>query len=165
MSSVLNILVVEDDPNDVALLRVALENIIPGVIFSAVSDGVEAVEYLSSGQAYSDREKFPFPDVVLLDLKLPLMDGFEVLRWIRQQPTLKALPVVGLTGSFRHEDAELACKAGASFCVLKSQGFRLLAEKIIEVTTGSLETDDLSATPAALVENPAATKIDARLQK
>jgi CheY-like chemotaxis protein len=165
MTSVLNILVVEDDPNDVALLRVALENIIPGVIFSAVSDGVQAVEYLSSGQAYSDREKFPFPDVVLLDLKLPLMDGFEVLRWIRQQSALKTLPVIGLTGSFRHEDTELACKAGASFCALKSQGFRLLAEKVIEVTTGSLEADDISVAPAALAENPPATKIDARLHE
>jgi len=124
---------VEDDPQDTLLADFALQKILPGVALSVVSDGIQAVKYLSGELPYADREKYPFPDVVLLDLQLPLMDGFDVLRWIRRQPDLKLLPVIAMTGSMRKEDTILAFKAGANHCVLKSQGFRLLAEKVVEV--------------------------------
>jgi len=107
-------------------------------VLLVVSDGLQAVKYLTGELPYADRAKYPFPDVVLLDLQLPLMDGFEVLNWIRRQPDLKFLPVIALTGSMRNEDTSLACKAGANLCVLKSQGFRLLAEKVVEVA-GEIE--------------------------
>jgi len=129
---------VEDDENDVLLIRIALETILSGVPISVVTNGVEAVEYLRGGGRYLDRSVHPFPDVVLLDLMLPLMNGVEVLRWIRQQPELKLLPVVGLTGSLRNEDTRLACEAGANLCALKSQGFRRLAEIVMQVSGAGL---------------------------
>jgi CheY-like chemotaxis protein len=133
MRGTTTILLVEDDPKDAQLADFALQKILPGVMLSFVSDGIQAVRYLSGELPYADREKYPFPDVVLLDLQLPLMDGFDVLRWIRRQPDLKLLPVIAMTGSIRKEDSSLACKSGANLCVLKSQGFRLLAEKVVEV--------------------------------
>jgi len=133
MARSVTILLVEDEPNDAVLVQIALQKIMPGVSLPVVSDGVQAVEYLKGTGPYADRSLYPFPDVVLLDLNLPLMDGFEVLRWIRQQPELKLLPVIGLTGSLRNEDTKLACEAGANVCVLKSQGFRRLAELVMQV--------------------------------
>jgi len=133
MARSVTILLVEDEPNDAVLAQIALQRIIPGVSLPVVSDGIQAVEYLKGSGLYADRSLYPFPDVVLLDLKLPLLDGFEVLRWIRQQPELKFLPVIGLTGSLRNEDTKLACEAGANLCVLKAQGFRRLAELVMQV--------------------------------
>ena len=143
MARSVTILLVEDEPNDAVLVQIALQKIIPGVSLPVVSDGIQAVEYLKGSGPYADRSAYPFPDVVLLDLNLPLMDGFDVLRWIRQQPELKLLPVIGLTGSLRNEDTKLACEAGANVCVLKSQGFRRLAELVIQVGGASLTSPNI----------------------
>ena len=137
------ILLVEDEPNDAVLVQIALQKIIPGVSLPVVSDGIQAVEYLKGSWPYEDRSAYPFPDVVLLDLNLPLLDGFEVLRWIRLQPELKFLPVIGLTGSLRNEDTKLACEAGANVCVLKSQGFRRLAELVMQVGGANLTSPNI----------------------
>src|SRR5262245_29283602 len=114
-----NILLAEDDQNDAVLVDLALQKIMRGVSLQLVSDGIKAIEYLKRSGLYSDRSTYPFPYVLLLDLKLPLMDGSEVLRWIRQQPELKLLPVIALTGSLREQDTRLACSVGANMCVLK----------------------------------------------
>jgi len=151
------ILLVEDDSKDALLAEFALQKILPGVVLCVVSDGIQAVKYLSGELPYADRAKYPFPDVVLLDLKLPHMDGFEVLRWIRRQPSLKVLPVIAMTGSKRKEDSSRACNAGANLCVLKSQGFRLLAEKVVEVA-GELEpvnhTEQRASRRSIVVDEP-----------
>src|SRR5439155_26828992 len=143
MARSVTILLVEDEPNDAVLVQIALQKIIPGVSLPVVSDGIQAVEYLKGSGPYADRSLYPFPDVVLLDLNLPLMDGFDVLRWIRQQPELKLLPVIGLTGSLRNEDTKLACEAGANLCVLKSQGFRRLAELVMQVGRARLTSPNI----------------------
>jgi len=150
MTRSVTILLVEDEPNDAVLVQIALQKIIPGVALPVVSDGIQAVEYLKGSGPYADRSAYPFPDVVLLDLNLPLLDGFEVLRWIRQQPELKLLPVIGLTGSLRNEDTKLACEAGANVCVLKSQGFRRLAELVMQVGGANLTSSNMEKqiTPA-----------------
>ena len=143
MARSVTILLVEDEPNDAVLVQIALQKIIPGVSLPVVSDGIQAIEYLKGAGPYADRSAYPFPDVVLLDLNLPLLDGFEVLRWIRQQPELKLLPVIGLTGSLRNEDTKVACEAGANVCVLKSQGFRRLAELVMQVGGANLTSPDI----------------------
>ena len=132
------ILLVEDDLDDLLLVQLALQKTLSGVPLAVVSDGVQAVEYLKGAGPYADRSVYPFPDMVLLDLRLPLMDGFEVLRWIRQQPELKLLPVIAVTGSLRNEDANLACDAGANVCVFKSEGFKGLAETVLQVGGATL---------------------------
>jgi len=128
------ILLAEDDRNDALLVSLAFQKILPGASLEVVSDGVQAIEYLKGSGFYSDRSIYPFPDVLLLDLNLPLMDGFEVLRWIRQQPEFKILPIITLTGSSRAEDTKLALALGADKCMLKSQGFRLLAEAVLKAS-------------------------------
>jgi len=149
-----NILIVEDEPNDALLIHVALHKSLPGVHTAIVLNGIEAVAYLKGSEPFSDRSVYPFPDFVLLDLKLPLMDGFEVLRWIRAQPELKLLPVIALTGSLRNEDAKLACEAGANLCVLKSGGFNRLAETLLQAGAETLHRIGMAKTPGHGQQDP-----------
>src|ERR1041385_5320211 len=83
MCSTLTILLVEDDAKDVTLAEFALKRILPGIQINIVTDGLKAVNYLAGDWPYADRSKYPMPDVVLLDLQLPLLHGFDVVRWIR----------------------------------------------------------------------------------
>src|SRR5438876_3723658 len=97
----------------------ALQRSVAGIPLFIVSDGLELVSYLKGEGSYADRRRYPFPDLVLLDLKMPRMDGLEVLRWLRQQPILKRLPVIVLTNSSRQSDAELAYEVGANSYLVK----------------------------------------------
>jgi len=88
------VLLVEDDLDDVFLVRTALAK--AGLRFGleVVSDGLEAVEYLRGAGGYGDRKKFPFPRAILLDLRMPRMDGFGFLQWLRKEKKFGGLPVV-----------------------------------------------------------------------
>src|SRR4051812_22973547 len=88
------VLLVEDDAHDVELMQLAFNRAAQPFTFIAVSDGAEAVKYLSRVGEYADREKYPEPFVVLLDLAMPVMDGFEVLRWMHEQKTTNTWPPV-----------------------------------------------------------------------
>ena len=121
-----NILLVEDDPNDVVLVRKAVQKTLLGIPLAVVSNGQEAVHYLKGDGPYANRDMYPFPDILLLDLKMPLMNGFELLRWIRRQPRLKRLPVIVLTGSVHDSDAKLAYDVGANSYVVKPTDFNQL---------------------------------------
>src|SRR5215467_12061612 len=89
----------------------------------SVRDGEEAICYLSGFGRFADRAQFPMPDLFLLDLKLPNRDGFEVLRWVNEQPELKKLPVIVLTQSDRIKDANLAYQLGAYSFLIKGTDF------------------------------------------
>jgi len=123
-----NILLVEDDPNDALLVTKAFQKTLGGIPLHIVANGQEAVSYLKGEAQYADRARHPFPDIVLLDLKMPMMNGFEVLRWIRGQPKLKRLPVIVLTGSVQDSDARLAYEIGANSYVIKPTDFNRLME-------------------------------------
>ena len=113
------VLVVDDDENDRFFVEVAWQNAgVKGVLRMA-RDGFQALDYLAGAGRYSDRDQHPFPDLVLLDLKMPGKDGFEVLSWIRQQPGLAGLVVIILTASAHEEDQELAARLGANAFVVK----------------------------------------------
>lgn len=117
------ILQVEDDENDIFMLqRVFSKTGIPCPL-RAVRDGQEALDYLSGNGQYSDRASFPLPCLVLLDLKLPLRTGFEVLHWIRQHPDFKTLVVVVFSASELEEDVRRAYQEGANSYVVKPPGF------------------------------------------
>jgi len=103
-SPVSTVLLVEDDANDVFFLRRAFQKAGLPYPLQDVSDGEKATAYLSGEPPYADRQQFPLPRLVMLDLKLPLKSGFEVLEWVRSQPCLKSLPVVILTSSNVPED-------------------------------------------------------------
>jgi CheY-like chemotaxis protein len=117
------ILLVEDDPNDVLLIKRAFQKAGLGHVLKAVSDGDQAIEYLSGGGAYSDREKYPLPFLVLLDLKMPGTDGFEVLKWVRAETQLRRLLVVVLTSSNLQADVDRAYELGANSYLVKPVEF------------------------------------------
>ena len=79
-----------------------------------VNHGQAAIDYLSGAGAFADRENYPLPGVVLLDLNLPEVHGFEVLKWIRTNPSHRQLPVVVFTSSGRTEDRDWALQSGAN---------------------------------------------------
>src|SRR5690349_7010840 len=117
------ILHVEDDPNDILLVQRALKKTgAPSAIVS-VSDGDRALAYLGGARDYADREKFPFPQLVLLDLKMPRKSGLEVLEWIRRQALLKRLPVIVFTSSKHDQDINSAYELGANSYLVKPVGF------------------------------------------
>jgi CheY-like chemotaxis protein len=127
-SNPFTILHVEDDQNDILLLQRAVRKTGSNANIQAVSDGDKAVAYLSGANSYSDREKFPAPQLVLLDLKMPRKSGLEVLKWIREQPALKRLVVIVFTSSKHDEDINQAYELGANSYLVKPVGFESLME-------------------------------------
>lgn len=123
-------LLVEDSEEDVFLLRrVFLKaNIINPL--QVVRSGQEALAYLGGFGAYANRAEFPLPALVLLDLNMPGVDGFEVLQWIRRQPNLKGLRVVVLTASGAAADINRAYKLGANSFLTKPTDF----DRFVEVS-------------------------------
>jgi len=117
------ILVVEDNENDEKLVRRTLaKSGIPNPP-CCVESGEVAISYLSGIGPYSDRGRYPFPALVLLDLKLPVMDGFEVLRWIRAHPDFRDLRVVVLTTSQEMRNVSKAYQLGADSFLVKPLEF------------------------------------------
>jgi CheY-like chemotaxis protein len=113
------ILQVEDTDSDVLFLRLAVRQVRPKPRVLTVSDGAEALAYFSGDWAFSDRQKFPMPDLVLLDMNLPALGGLEVLTWIRRQPQFAKLPVIMLTSFADESAADLARRLGANDYVIK----------------------------------------------
>ena len=117
------ILLVEDDSNDVLLLQRAFRRAGLTQSLQVVSDGDQAVCYLSGDGEYSDRARHPMPALILLDLKLPRRSGLEVLEWLRAQPPqIKNLPVIVLTSSRLSEDVDRAYGLGANSYMAKPSG-------------------------------------------
>lgn len=126
------ILVVEDNPGDAVLLREAFSDLGSGVRLSFARDGLEALHYLRREEGFS---RTAIPDLIVLDLKMPGMDGLTFLRVRRYDPELKDLAVVVLTGSDAPDDREAARALGArSFFTkpAKQEGWKALAEKLRE---------------------------------
>ena len=113
------ILHVEDEEAYVFLMRLMFERAGITNPLRAVRDGQMAMDYLAGAGAYADREEHPLPSMVLLDLKLPKASGFEVLKWIREQPALKRLVVIVLSASSHPEDVGLAYDLGANSFIEK----------------------------------------------
>lgn len=113
------ILLVDDSDNDLSLLRNAFRAANFQAALRMVSNGEEAISYLQGGGEYADRSQFPMPTVMLLDLKMPMKDGFEVLTWVREQPILRRLSVIILTASARTEDVTQAFDLGANSYLVK----------------------------------------------
>ena len=113
------ILLVEDNDDDVFLMKRALKNAGITNQLYVVEDGQQAIDYLSGTGIYADREQHPLPALVFLDLKLPFKSGLDVLAWIRKQPHLEGLVVVVLTSSNEPMDLKQSYKLGANSYVVK----------------------------------------------
>lgn len=113
------ILVVEDDAAQVDLIRQVLTESRVSNSVCAVHSGEEAIAYLAGEGKHANRIEHPLPSLVLLDLKLPGMTGFEVLNWIRTHPTFQRLPVVVLTGSGDVSSIQRAYSLGANSYLVK----------------------------------------------
>jgi CheY-like chemotaxis protein len=129
------ILHVEDDPNDVLLVGRAFRKAEIGAKVQVVNDGEQAVQYLSGVAGYADREQFPVPFLVLLDLKLPRKSGIEVLEWVRAHPGLKRVPVVMLTSSRQPIDINRAYDLGVNAYLVKPVNFDALVEMMRTLDT------------------------------
>jgi CheY-like chemotaxis protein len=126
------ILLVEDDPYDVELTLSALaENYLTNEIVVA-RDGAEALDYLYRREAYESRAAGN-PAVMLLDLKLPKVDGLEVLERIKTDPNLKRIPVVMLTSSREEQDLARSYNSGVNAYVVKPVGFHDFVEAVREL--------------------------------
>ena len=118
------ILLAEDNEDHVILIKRAFVQARFVNSIQVVSDGVEAIAYLNGDGKYADRKQFPIPALLLLDLKMPNKDGFEVMEWIREQPALKTLRIVVLTTSDRVFDVQRAYELGASSFLTKPLDLR-----------------------------------------
>ena len=120
------ILLAEDDENDSFLLKRAFEEVgILNPIF-IVRDGEQAIKYLKGVGTYSDRSHYPFPCLMLLDLKMPKVDGFEVLAWHQRHQHIKRLPIVVLSSSNQEADNKKAMDLGAVAYFVKPSDFHYL---------------------------------------
>ena len=113
------ILLVDDSKIDLVLMGTAFKKAKCNNPLQEVHDGEEAIAYLKGDGPYSDRNKFPLPAVMLLDLNMPKKNGFDVLAWVRAQPVLKRLAIVILSASARTEDVERAFDLGATSYLVK----------------------------------------------
>jgi CheY-like chemotaxis protein len=112
-------LLVEDNSADALLVRRAFQRANIRCTIHVVTNGEEAIAYLRGDGQYADRQQFPLPSLVLLDLKLPRRSGFDVLLAIRQHPSLRRLPIVVLTSSRELKDVNRAYELGANSYVTK----------------------------------------------
>lgn len=113
------VLHVEDDDGDRAIVAAAFRKVAPDLVLKSVSDGAEAILYLSGQGLHQSRERSPMPNLVLLDLKLPKKSGHEVLEWIRGHADLKELPVFMLTSSGDPADLHRATALGVHSYLIK----------------------------------------------
>ena len=128
-----DIMVVEDNPNDAMLTIRSLKqhNLANNLVH--VTDGQAAIDYLFAKGAYSERNPLNLPKVVLLDLKLPKLNGLEVLSLIRGDPRTQILPVVILTSSQEESDLIESYKLGANSYIVKPVDFENFSKAIYEV--------------------------------
>lgn len=130
MSERHNILLVDDGENDLVLMHAAFKMAGCSIPLHEVHNGEEAIAYLKGEGDFGDRNKFPLPTIMLLDLNMPRKNGFDVLTWVRSQPLLKRLSIIVLTASMRSQDIEQAFDLGATSFLVKPSDLDDLAAMI-----------------------------------
>jgi CheY-like chemotaxis protein len=129
-ADLISVLLVEDDPGDVLLIREAFSDRKVGNVLSVVSDGVEAIEYIRGEGEFAGRER---PDLVLLDLNLPRKSGAEVLQEIKSDPALRTIPVVVLTTSRAEADVLRSYEMHANAYITKPVDFDRFGEIVQQI--------------------------------
>ena len=137
------ILHVEDDANDALFVAHAFQNGLPECVLRRVKDGREAIDYLDGTGEFATPGSHPKPDLVLLDLKLPDVDGFEVLEWMRSQAQFKSLKVIILSGSSVAKDKERSLRLGANAYFVKTPSY----QDVIAYVARLLQTEKAALSP------------------
>jgi len=133
LQNIKQILIADDDRNDILIFERSLKA--AGVLnpLNVVRDGAEAVDYLAGEGVYADRAQYPLPDLMLLDLKMPKLDGFDVLTWWRENGQGGRFPIIVLSGSALPQDIEMSRMLGAFAYRVKpgdAEGLSKLAEEV-----------------------------------
>lgn len=129
------ILAAEDEESDRMILTLAFKRAQLQPPLVIVPDGEEVVNYLTGKERYADRNAFPLPALVVLDLKMPRMDGFDVLEWLAKQSDYKDLPAVVLSSSSSNADMQKARELGAKDYFVKPHSFDELIKILREMQT------------------------------
>ena len=124
------ILLADDCENDRVFMRVAFKRAKCDILVQEVRNGEEVIAYLEGEGPYGDRNKFPLPIVLLLDLNMPKKNGFDVLAWVRSRPGLKRLTIIVLTASMRSEDVKRAFDLGVTSFLVKPSNLDALTDMI-----------------------------------
>jgi CheY-like chemotaxis protein len=148
----LNILLVEDNPDHAELVRRNLESFQVANDLHHVEDGETAIDYIFGQGIYADRARFPAPDLVLLDLRLPRVDGLEVLRHVKSHPTLHRTPIVVLTTSDAERDVAMAYEYHANSFVTKPVDFQRLSHLLKDLGLCRLAWNKNPPSPAEIIE-------------
>ena len=138
------ILLVEDNEDEVFIIRNVFKKAAVANPLHVACDGEQAIGYLSGEGSYSDRQKFPLPVIVLMDLNMPKKNGLEVLKWIREHPSLSTLTVHLLTASNRPSDIEVAAQLGANAYLIKPGKI----EELLEIVKAWATVSSFAAYPA-----------------
>jgi len=139
------LLLVEDNRDDVFFLQRALQKAnIPAPV-EVAEDGQTAIDYLKAAMERRELARQPLPSLVLLDLKIPYVSGFEILKWIREQPALANLPVVILTSSPEQRDREMALALGANGYLVKPPTAEMMRELLTSLC--------IAASPQVMPDN------------
>jgi len=125
-----SILIVEDEPAHAELTKRAIRKAGNAGRIYTVSDGEEALDYLFHRGKFVDEKKYPYPGLILLDIKLPGIDGIEVLKQIKTHPVLRKIPIIMLSTSERHEDVVMSYCNYANSYLTKPVGFKEFEEKV-----------------------------------
>ena len=136
------VLIADDSEDDRILLTRVLRKVPWCGVFACVEDGQKAIDYLTGTAPYDDRARFPMPDVLLLDLKMPRVNGFDVLFWLTDQ-SFPGLQVIVLSSSFLPEDIAKTLTMGADHYLIKGE-----PAKTVESIESFLRSSAMAARPA-----------------
>jgi len=124
------ILLVEDSDDDATLFDRVVARADLGIQMNRVRNGQEAIDYLLGADGFSDRKHYPFPHVIMLDLKMPICDGFDFLSWKRDQRSLACLPTIVMTSSDFHGDIRRSYELGAHSFTMKVKATDTLQDRV-----------------------------------
>jgi CheY-like chemotaxis protein len=124
------VLVVEDSEEDFELLKIAIRKGKVSTRIEWVKDGQEAIDYLRGSGKYGNREAYPFPGMLFLDIKLPKLNGFDVLKWLKEHEECKVIPVMVLTSSAMENDVMRAYQLGTNCYMVKPNTLDTLVEMV-----------------------------------
>jgi CheY-like chemotaxis protein len=128
------VLLVENDLNDIFLVKRAFKMASLQTPLQIVTDGQEAIHYLRGEGKYSDRQAHPLPKLIVMDIKMPRLTGFEVLEWIKHDGLLRRIPVIIVSSSESPDDINHAYELGANAYMIKPMNYRQVEHLFESIT-------------------------------